>query len=75
MQPQEYLGAGGPVELLIIVGLMLGLWPGELLGPGWVDVDLEEATVKVTTSLKRDRRERQLITPSGRGLTVRNTFG
>ncbi len=40
---------------LVIVGLMLGLRPGELCGLGWSDVDLEAGTLSVRQARKRER--------------------
>ncbi len=40
---------------LIVVGLMLGLRPGELCGLRWSDVDIEGRTLHVRQSLKRER--------------------
>ena len=45
---------GHPLEALVVVGLMTGLRPGELLGLRWDDVDLEGCTLAVTGSLKRE---------------------
>ena len=45
---------GDPVEAFIVVGLMTGLRPGELLGLHWDDVDLHAGTLDVTGSLKRE---------------------
>lgn len=40
---------------LIVVGLMLGLRPGELCGLRWSDVDIDSRTLHVRQSLKRER--------------------
>lgn len=40
---------------LVVVGLMLGLRPGELCGLRWSDVDIESRTLHVRQSLKRER--------------------
>jgi len=45
--------AGGPHEAMILVALMLGLRPGELLGLPWKAVDLDERTLDVKQSLQR----------------------
>lgn len=45
---------GDPVEAFIVVGLMTGLRPGELLGLRWDDVDLDADTLEVSGSLKRE---------------------
>jgi integrase len=45
---------GYPVEAFIVIGLMLGLRPGELLGLRWQDIDLDAGTLEVTGSLKRE---------------------
>lgn len=42
---------------LVVVGLMLGLRPGELCGLRWTDVDLDARTLHVRQSLKRERGE------------------
>ncbi len=54
---------GDRLEALYVVGLMLGLRPGELCGLSWDDVDLDAATLQVRRSLKRetDRRGRQVL--------------
>jgi integrase len=45
---------GDPLEAFIVLGLMTGLRPGELLGLRWSDVDLDARTLDVTGSLKRE---------------------
>lgn len=51
-------GTGERLEALIVVGLVVGLRPGELLGLLWRDIDLEgdPATLTVSGSLKREPR-------------------
>ncbi len=51
---------GHRLEALFVCGLMLGLRPGELTGLRWSDVDLSEATLTVSGSLKRERSELRL---------------
>jgi integrase len=46
--------AGDETEAFIVVGLTLGLRPGELLGVRWADIDLDGRTLEVTGSLKRE---------------------
>ena len=40
-------------EAMVLVGLMLGLRPGEILGLPWDAVDLKKRTLEVKQSLKR----------------------
>ena len=44
-----------PLGPLVVVGLMLGLRPGELCGLRWCDVDLDGRTLHVRQSRKRER--------------------
>lgn len=44
-----------PIGPLVVVGLMLGLRPGELCGLRWRDVDLDGGTLHVRQSRKRER--------------------
>lgn len=44
-----------PIGPLAVVGLMLGLRPGELCGLRWRDVDLDGRTLHVRQSRKRER--------------------
>lgn len=46
--------AGDPLECLVVVGLTLGLRPGELAGLSWDDVDLEARVLHVRRALKRE---------------------
>lgn len=46
---------GDRLEALYVVGLMLGLRPGELLGLSWSSVDFDGGLLRVTQSLKRER--------------------
>ena len=46
---------GHRLEGLIVVGLMLGLRPGELTGLRWSDVDLDAGRLTVEVSLKSER--------------------
>jgi integrase len=48
--------AGHRLEGLFVVGLMLGLRPGELTGLGWSDADLEGSRLVVDVSLKYERK-------------------
>ncbi len=47
--------SGDRLEGLIVVGLMLGLRPGELTGLRWFDVDLDAGRLMVEVSLKKER--------------------
>lgn len=53
-------------EALLVVGLMLGLRPGELCGLLWEDVDLERGALQVRRSLKRERSGLRLGDPKTR---------
>jgi integrase len=48
--------AGHRLEGLFVVGLMLGLRPGELTGLRWTDVDVAGARLVVDVSLKHERK-------------------
>jgi integrase len=57
-QAVQLLGAAeddAEIGPLVVVGLMLGLRPGELCGLRWADVDFEARTLHVRQSLKRER--------------------
>jgi integrase len=47
--------SGDRLEGLIVVGLMLGLRPGELTGMRWSDIDLDALRLSVEVSLKSER--------------------
>jgi integrase len=47
--------SGDRLEGLIVVGLMLGLRPGELTGLRWSDIDLDARRLSVEVSLKSER--------------------
>ena len=47
--------SGDRLEGLIVVGLMLGLRPGELTGLRWSDVDVDAGRLTVEVSLKSER--------------------
>lgn len=54
---------GERLEAVIYCGLMLGLRPGELLGLGWSDVDLDLGRLTVRRSLKREHNQLRLGKP------------
>src|SRR5262245_35046414 len=55
-RPGALLGAmrADRLEALVVVGVTIGLRPGELTGPSWRDVDLEAGIVHVRRALKRE---------------------
>ena len=59
---------GDPLEGLRVTGLMMRLWPGELTGLLWVDVDLDldAPTLQVRRSLKNERSGLRLGDPKTR---------
>ena len=44
---------GHPLEAAFMVGLTCGLRPGELLGLGWEDVDLDQGVLRVSRAVSR----------------------
>ena len=46
--------AGDRLEALVIVGVTMGLRPGELTGLSWRDVDLDAGVIHVRRTLKRE---------------------
>jgi integrase len=62
-QAHAVLDAAGDdtrMTALILVGLTLGLRPGELLGLTWPDVDLDQAVIHVRRMLKKERNRPRL---------------
>lgn len=61
--------AGDRLEALVVVGLTMGLRPGELTGLSWRDVDLDTGVVHVRRALLRENNRPvmgQLKTPQSR---------
>jgi integrase len=46
---------------------LLGLRPGEVLGPQWSDIDFDERTLRVRRSLKREQNKLQFGEPKTPG--------
>ena len=44
---------GHPLEAAFVLGLTCGLRPGELLGLGWEDVDLDQGVLRVSQAVSR----------------------
>lgn len=44
---------GHPLEAAFLLGLTCGLRPGELLGLGWEDVDLDQGVLRVSRAISR----------------------
>ena len=44
---------GHPLEAAFVLGLTCGLRPGELLGLGWEDVDLDQGVLRVSRAVSR----------------------
>lgn len=44
---------GHPLEAAFVLGLTCGLRPGELLGLGWEDVDLDQGVLRVSRAISR----------------------
>jgi len=44
---------GHPLEAAFVLGLTCGLRPGELLGLGWEDIDLDQGLVRVSRAVSR----------------------
>lgn len=57
------VACGHRLEALFVCALMLGLRPGELTGLRWADVDLENGTLQVAASMKRERGQLRLGSP------------
>lgn len=56
-----------PLGITVQLGLYLGLRPGEVLGLQWSDIDLEERTLSVRRSLKRENNQLRLGPPKTNG--------
>jgi integrase len=63
---------GDRLEALYITGLMLGLRPGELLGLPWTALDLDNAVLRVTQALKRERGDIGQVLVVGEPKTARS---
>jgi integrase len=57
---------GDPLEALYLIALDSGLRQGEVLGLRWEDVDLAQATIRVTHALQRVNGKLVFVEPKSR---------